>query len=575
MPVLSLLTSAELYFLRVRPGRTFRGIAAPRLALSAAIYTHSISPTISPPVQDTMPPVASRQGRRIASRACDTCRLRKIQCIFEGESASCRRCRDGGIGCTFVSERKQRGPVPRSTVAEVGAGDLVPNNLSIDYLCDAVVFRTILGDYLDLVYPLLPLIHRPSFRTLVDANAYTNDPAFFRLCLAVCAVTVASIPRKFDEYSLGRYSDVGAMVDRACHMVLLSRISLEPEWQNRPAMSTMIVSILLTMASHYAGKANQGWGYASEAIQFFRALELYREEAYAGLKLLDSEMCKRAFWVLYIIQIHDRLSFIVPHTGLSFDRLHTDWEFLLPQQVDDEELTLERTTTRPVQGSHRCPNGRRIPVISGFIALIKVFLCVVDLLSNGFPGSPPQAYAMTSGALRPQIFPENPADGTYTPTDSAQITSTISLSALLRIIRKLQTTLEELPDELKISTLDPQLGTPEHYSCESLARTHQFATMSANIHITSLYIQSTILEACSNAFTDPQAIAHGSPSDAAGRTGQESAARTQLWAFRKSIATELLEVLNFCSSRTLEANGSSMVIIFFIAQIPCLTRFRS
>jgi hypothetical protein len=129
-------------------------------------------------------------------------------------------------------------------------------------------------------------------------------------------------------------------------------------------------------------------------------------------------MCKRAFWVLYIIQIHGRLSFIVPHTGLSFDRLHTDWEFLLPQQLDDEELDPENTTTRQVHSNYESPNGRPIPAISGFIALIKVFLCIVDLLSNAFPGSPSQAYAMTSGALRPLIFPENPADNTYTPRHS-------------------------------------------------------------------------------------------------------------------------------------------------------------
>jgi len=510
-----------------------------------------------------MPPVASRRGRRIASRACDTCRLRKLQCTFEDESASCQRCRDSGIDCTFVSERKQRGPVARRTVAEVGVAQLALGNLSIEHLCDAVVFRAILNDYLDLVYPLIPLVHRPSFRALVDANAYTEDPAFFRLCLAVCAVTVASIPRKFDEYGLGKYSDVGAMVDRACHVVLLSRISSEPEWQNRPAMSTMIVSILLTMSSHYAGRANQGWGYASEAIQFFRALELYREEAYAELTLLDGELCKRAFWLLYIIQIHDRLSFIVPHTGLSFDPLRTDWEFLLPQQVDDEELTAaESTTTGQVHGFHGPPSVRPLPIISGFVALIKIFLCVVDLLSNGFPGSPPQAYAMTSGALRPLIYPENPADGTYTPADSAQSKSTISLSALLRIIRKLQATLEELPNELKISTLDPQLQPPHHCSYMSPSRTHQFDTMSANIHITSLYIQSTILEACSNAFTNPQATIYESPPGDDTNSNQESAPRTQLWMFRKSIARELLEILEFCSSRTLEANGSSMVCIF-------------
>lgn len=175
--------------------------------------------------------------------------------------------------------------------------------LSTEHLCPRNVFLDIIADYLEMVFPLLPLIHRPSFNVLLEAQAYTSDPAFFRLGIALCAVTVASIPRKFESYGGSRYTDVGAMVDRACHMVLLSRIASEPEWQNRPSMNSMLVSILLTMASHYAGRPNQGWGYASEAIQFFRALELYRKEGYEGLSKLESELCKRAFWVLYIIQM--------------------------------------------------------------------------------------------------------------------------------------------------------------------------------------------------------------------------------------------------------------------------------
>lgn len=458
-----------------------------------------------------------------------------------------------------MSVRKRRGPAPRSNTAETSVSPLIPSHFSAEQLCDEVVFQAILNDFLDLVYPLIPLVHPPGFRKLANDKAYNNDPAFFRICLAICAITVASIPRKFAEYGLNRYTSVGVMVDRACHLVLLSRISTEPEWQNRPTMSTMIVSILLTMASHYAGRANQGWSYASEAIQFFRALELFREEAYAGLTLLDGQLCKRAFWVLYIIQIHDRLSFIVPHTGLSFDRLRTDWEFLLPRQLDDEALTsLDDDTNALLDIIHK-PDVRPLPLISGFIALIKVFLCVVDLLSNGFPGSPPQAYSMTSGTLRPVIYPEGATNLTYTPTDSAHSSSTISLGALLRIIRKLQITLEELPSELKISTLDPLLRIPHESSRDSSVRIHQFDTMSANIHITSLYIQSTILEACSNAFTNPQAIAHGASPGSDTRSSHDYTPRTQLWMFRKSIAAELLEVLNFCSSRTLEANGSSMV----------------
>lgn len=85
-------------------------------------------------------------------------------------------------------------------------------------------------DYLDLVYPLLPLVHCRTFRTQLGANiaeAAEHDPAFFRLCLVLCSVAVASLPKKFNEYSGGRYADIDATVDRACHLVLLSSISTE------------------------------------------------------------------------------------------------------------------------------------------------------------------------------------------------------------------------------------------------------------------------------------------------------------------------------------------------------------
>jgi hypothetical protein len=279
------------------------------------------------------------------------------------------------------------------------------------------------------------------------------------------------------------------------------------------------------------------------------------------------------------VHSHDRLSFIVPHTGLSFDPVHTDWEFLLPSLVNDEDLSvdahIQMEHTNNVLDHHE---SSQIPLISGFIALVKVFLAVVDLLSNGFPGSPPQVYSMSSGSLLPRVFPADSTDSTSSGAVPAPSRSTLSLSALLRIIKKLQSTLEELPDELKIYTLDPQLRSPStsdlsHPEPQSTIA-YQFDVMRANIHITSLYIQSTILETCSSAFANSvlgSEMVTTSPGDGGSPIHTP---QTQLWKFRESIARELLEVLNFCSSRTLEANGSSMVSIFsqFLVSDSCVLR---
>lgn len=84
---------------------------------------------------------------------------------------------------------------------------------------------------------------------------------------------------------------------------------------------------------------------------------------------------------------------------------------MLPSLVDDGELGDDsHTLVERANGSGGHGAGGHPPLISGFIALVRVFLCVVDLLSSGFPGSPPQAYSMGSGTLRPRVFPEDLAE---------------------------------------------------------------------------------------------------------------------------------------------------------------------
>lgn len=429
-------------------------------------------------------------------------------------------------------------------------------DLYFAHFCDPSVLRQIIHDYLTLVYPLIPLVHRRTFRAQFEnsLDATDHDPSFFRLTLALCAVTVASLPKKFLEYSRGRFVDIGAMVDRACHLVLLSRISTESLWQDQPATSTVIVSFLLALASLYAGRASQGWGYAIEAIHFFRTLGLYRPEGYEHLQPLEREFCKRLFWLLYIMQVHDRLSAVIPHTGLSFDPLRTDWQFMFPQELDDDDIlnpVALVTGTRVYSG---------LPLISGFVALIRVYLCIVDLLSYGLPGLYPPAHATSFSSIRAPLYPgQSPGSTMADPT--------LSLNTLLRIVKKVQMALEQLPAELSIST-PPQ--SPVMRSPDIELRENQFNIMKANIHITSLYIQSTILESCSSAFTKSNGDLAGSPLE----YGSSPAAppQTQIWVYRKSIAEELLEVLNFCSSTSLEANGQSVVSIPISRLLLFLTR---
>ena len=57
-----------------------------------------------------------------------------------------------------------------------------------DELCSRATLRLILNDYLDLVYPLIPVVHIPTFISRLHSERDVHDEDF--LCLLVCRLCV-------------------------------------------------------------------------------------------------------------------------------------------------------------------------------------------------------------------------------------------------------------------------------------------------------------------------------------------------------------------------------------------------
>lgn len=175
---------------------------------------------------------------------------------------------------------------------------------SLDQLCNFEAFSDVVADFFDFVYPLLPLIHRPHFLQALAGNEHKTSQSFLRLCFALAAVTVASLPRKFTWYSReDAYPSVSAMVDRASQLVQVSRALAMPSYTNSPSTELLVSSLLLAWASHYASRPTQGFLYSSEAIVFTRAMALGERRGYDGVGTIEREIRKRAFWLGYIIQM--------------------------------------------------------------------------------------------------------------------------------------------------------------------------------------------------------------------------------------------------------------------------------
>ncbi|KAG4442812.1 hypothetical protein IFR05_001693 [Cadophora sp. M221] len=471
---------------------------------------------------------SSRQGQQIARKACDGCRDRKIKCTWadgNGSAPRCDGCVTAEIFCTFQSVRKRRGR-PQRDLQRFRQSAEVPDSLldphvqplalvtalvAIEHLCPLPVFQTIAEDFIEHLYPIAPLIHVPSFSSQVQERLYLTDPKFLRLCLSLCAITIASLPRKANIYRFGYYSSTKDMVNRACQLVFASRVATSPDWAESPSFNDLICSLSLGMASHYAQCPSRGWALINESIHCCRSLGLYHKDGYKDLNPVEIEIGKRAFWMLYIVQIHDRMSHRELYTLLGESPTSTDWDFLLPLSISDDELS---------SGSRSSPNTAPTPVITGFVTLVKVFFCLRGLL--------------TAHVSNPFIQP-NPR------IQQGQFLSPVSL---LSAFSDLSSVLDDIPPELNILEFQRQ---PDQQTRES----NHFNIMKSNIYITKLYLQCWILDRYLSIL--PPAVSPQSP------TSTRSEAQ-RLRSYRQDITCQALQVLKFCSQTTLESHGESMVI---------------
>ena len=246
--------------------------------------------------------------------------------------------------------------------------------------------------------------------------------------------------------------------------------------------------------------------------------------------------------VLTLSCSHDRISAIAPHTGLSFLPRSADWDFIVPLSVHDEQLVDDEYS---LDSQIRSPRVTELPCIVGFVELIRVFRCCADLFSFGIPGSVNSAYSMASGPIDGHMLPSSPSSPASMGNSHAP---SKGLAAIVGIFQMLGQIMDSLPPELRFD----QSGRENHASPNTEESPDPFKIMAANIHITSLYLQSSILETFANS---TRSISQPS----AELSDEVMRVRNQIWTLRESIAQELLQLLGNCPSWTVEANGASMI----------------
>ncbi|CAF3434723.1 unnamed protein product [Fusarium graminearum] len=400
-------------------------------------------------------------------------------------------------------------------------------SLTIEHFCSNEIFELLILDYLEHIYPLHPIIYRPLFRTEFQNKRYRSDPFFYRLCISLSALVISWSPRGFQTYGFNPGETSRSMVEKAHYLVTLSKTSQNLHDGIQPNPDDMICSYILSAALHGSGSTHYGWAHAAEAVLCMRKLRLVKRESHIDLGFVKSEMCKRAFWTIFIMMVHDRLAYPVPHTGISYNPASIDWDFLVLLEVDDPlPDEVEQSQDSAVTA-----------MLAGFIALIKIYLCAM--------------------ALQPQKLPGNPRYGQFSPPCPEQTSKNYGSSILtfaqgMHIIQDLQNITSQLPDELRLFNKD---GYTKQDTCS-------FAIPRANVYITSLFIQSIILATVSANISpiaeSNQYLHQTKPSDMS-QSDENNDIKRQLLKLRKGIAQQLFHIITATPISALRANGIAAV----------------
>lgn len=164
-------------------------------------------------------------------------------------------------------------------------------------LCSRSLLEALAGDYLELLYPLMPVIHRPSFVKDLAERRDLMDLDFSMLLVAMCAVLVATLPRKFQEYRSSLPFSTRSEMVNFCNTLSLSIRG--PEYFEIISLQKWAASYLLYHAHFHVGQFNRARMLEVEAMQLARLLDLHYLPSYDGLNCIETQLRKKAFWLMF------------------------------------------------------------------------------------------------------------------------------------------------------------------------------------------------------------------------------------------------------------------------------------
>lgn len=394
----------------------------------------------------------------------------------------------------------------------------------------------VINDFLVYVYPIVQLVHRPTFLRKFRDNMHAQDPNFFALVMALCGATVAHRPEKLVEYRNSptplRMQTPLEVVDY-CHARSVQFRSVR--YYDEVSHTKWTTAFMFYASFFQAGDVNKARMMEAEANLFGRLLELHRISAYTGLNCIEVQLRKKAFGFMMHAYVHYELQNIRKEKVAFIDcsTLHEiDLEELLPGPQDDEDIT------ESTYGQYDMTK----PSLAAALRLrIELFLTAITEISPKSRRGPKGIHCRCTRLIDPPSY-----------------------------MKHLRSRLHDLKYKLDSAPWYLRQWAPRELGVEvGRHKEFQIGLLRADIHTTHLWLQTCILDHLEY-FTP----ALGVPSPPLSRSPQEALhlAASSQWEQREEVCRQMLQVLSLTPHMYLEILGVYLIHKIRDVASPLLSR---
>ncbi|KFY39550.1 hypothetical protein V495_05891 [Pseudogymnoascus sp. VKM F-4514 (FW-929)] len=396
--------------------------------------------------------VARPRKLRRVTRACDFCHRRSTRCKQSQESqddSRCQNCLDFDIACTFERPARKRGS-KRQRQAQIdedgsssgehanlllqmmnshvddgeahsygkgnrGTVEMFTFPLATEYrdmvLDNPDIIQDLVSVYFEVVYPIFPFFHRPTFLQKITTKRYLSDRGLFAVVMAICALASARardgalIPGQWAASHFNHPSSesfYSAARDVTPHLDLSAMEGID--W--------MRMCALLSLLGIQDGNINVMHQYLGLYHTLAAMDGLHDEKNWPkDIGIVEIEERRRLFWSMYTLEVYSSLVW----AGITRCR-QSQCRVFYPSEVDDESFSdKEFSNLLPQRSPHQGFEVRPGPAIDtsswlhGWNFITDLYV-VLEHAMDSFHGRRPQTTAHFSpGNMFNRVAPSQSA----------------------------------------------------------------------------------------------------------------------------------------------------------------------